>query len=370
MPTTNRLQDTLDYLRSANQSGLNVSDAEIEALVFATNARDRISGGAILSLNWSWYNSRPATEVRQAIRAFILISIYNGDISAAQAAAEAERIKNFSASKINGDISTRLKNFVAAEQNRALRAVTYTLAAAGGGEHRAKAHGIISDTTVALEMGKFERGQLAVMLIDMQTPGSVDSGVSVTGNRFFEGQGHIAHMAEVLEVARHLDLITYEIVIDKAAAHNGGVRGTIKTIPTLKRKLEQIRQCNFLPKPFYNSFQDTPLAEWLLRDGIKALVVMGYDANLCVKNTIFGTPQALETIGGRARTASEIVDWRKATPNQQAYTDRMIPQIEEKQLCPYLPGLLDRGFKVLTSRAIAASGTSVLEDDYGPISRM
>lgn len=359
MPKNNRLNDTITFLRE-NKGKLHLSEQDIRLLEHRVEEHDRIGGGASLSLNWSWYESRPGKAARKSIRAYILISIYNGEIVAAGASGLADRLKTKGEDEINRDLSRKIKDFVAAPQIFT-RAVEYTLGAAGGGKIRAVARGVLQDTTVPLTMGDVLLGRVAVMLIDMQ-----DNVGGIT-TKSFDGEDQVQHMAEVLKVAGNLNMRVYEIVIDKDAALKGGKRGKVSTIQALKQHIPESPRCRFMPKPYFNSFQDTPLAAWLKEDKIKTVVVMGYDANLCVKNTIFGTPEDFEVLSGRKRTKSEVEEWRLETPNSELYKEHMIPLIEDKRLRGYLPGLLDKGYIVITSRAIAASGLMTLEEDYGPI---
>ncbi len=365
MPTENRLKDTIDYI-TENRATLKLSDLDITRLKEIIAAKDRINNGADLSLNWSWYNSRPSKDLRKNIRANILISIYSDEIKVRDTANLAARLKPLSENDLNNELSKKIKDFTAVPP-LAIQAVSYTLNARGHDSTRAEGASTKTDTPVPEYMATLPRGGLAVMLIDMQ--GDVDSGETVTGNRKYDGKDQIEHMADVLEAAKNLGLRIYEIVIDRDAALKGGAQGKVKTIPRLRAVLEQCssKQKRFMPKEFYNSFQGTPLNDWLAEDKMTTIVVMGYDANTCVLNTIFGTPEAMETLSGRERTKSEIEQWRKETPNSDLYKDSMIPKIEEKRLRGYMTGLLDRNITVITSRSIAASGRLVLAEDYGVI---
>jgi nicotinamidase-related amidase len=104
--------------------------------------------------------------------------------------------------------------------------------------------------------------------------------------------------------------------------------GPSKTIPEIRAMLPARRATR--RKPTHNAFEGTDLDAWLKRERVKYVVIMGYNANQCVGATVFG---------GMGRPTA--------------------------QGTPYIPGLLDRGYHVLTSRSILASGDAPLAASEG-----
>ena len=88
---------------------------------------------------------------------------------------------------------------------------------------------------------------------------------------------------------------------------------------------------------------------------------MGYDANQCIKATVFGVPESsvwVENEGAKP-TPKQLLDWwttnRPGTPFVQAEALRGIGAVTHQRI-DYIRGLLDHEITVLTSRAVLASG--------------
>lgn len=114
------------------------------------------------------------------------------------------------------------------------------------------------------------------------------------------------------------------------------------------------------------SFTGTNLAARLQNDAIHTLIVMGFDANVCVMNTIFGRPEIYGVWGpgGVRRTIEEQIALARLNPNvtgvRLEYTEAV------QQIDPLVPDLLDRGYAVVTSRSILTSGARTLNVAFGP----
>jgi hypothetical protein len=221
-----------------------------------------------------------------------------------------------------------------------------TCATAGRGGMRA-----IADSTwlccsledVMLEIDKNgDSRNTGVIVIDMQAK----VGHSLRdGETVYNGHSVIDNQASVLEAAVAYGMHVFEIRIAKHLNAKDSDDGPVTrifhndpTLPQLAEVMFKVKRANFvsIAKPFYNSFQGTTLDEELNERRITQVIVMGFDANLCVRNTIFGTPAATE------------------------YTEK------GKVDVPYLGGLLDRGIAVFTSRVVLASSNGArLEADYG-----
>jgi hypothetical protein len=125
-----------------------------------------------------------------------------------------------------------------------------------------------------------------------------------------------------------------------------------------------------IPKPSHPTFTGTLFAEHLKADGIKSVVVMGYDANQCIKATVFGVPSETREEAERLPSGDEVaaVMERHPTLTLQEAQRRATPT--KKVTSPYVPGLLDRNIKVITSRAVMASSYRALEPEWGVISTL
>ena len=194
--------------------------------------------------------------------------------------------------------------------------------------------------SVVEEMARLveEQGAQAVgvMVIDMQR-------VDVGTEQHVPGRGTVAaNQAAVLQAANGLGLTVFHIRIVRVGYAHGNTND-----PSIAEVVDNLPAADSgrlvsIDKPYYNSFQGTALAEELagrsggvqVRPAITTMIVMGFDANTCVKNTIFGTPAADEyTADGKVHRA-------------------------------YLNGLLDRDIQVITSRLVLASGASTLDGHY------
>ena len=110
----------------------------------------------------------------------------------------------------------------------------------------------------------------------------------------------LEYQQNVLLMAAHFRMPVFDIVIDKEFAEGRAVR-TIFTVPELTHNYAG-SLVRHVAKPDHPSFTGTDLAERLEADHVNSLVVMGFDANQCVKATIFGGPEAVirKVRGGRA----------------------------------------------------------------------
>lgn len=173
----------------------------------------------------------------------------------------------------------------------------------------------------------FEVAHSAVILIDMQAAsfGAERHGRTTVA----EAQG------EVLDIAREVGIDVFEIRIARHAPQYTEGLTNHPTLPTLAAKLPTDNTLVRIEKPYFSTFEDTQFAAELTARHIQVAVVMGYDANTCVWNTIFGKPASI-----------------KATPRGNVPT-------------PYVPGLLERGIRVVTSRSILASHGAALDAKYG-----
>lgn len=360
MSKANRLKDSIDYLLEQSRTRLNwLSEQEVNLLNSRVLEQDLIQGGNNLSLGWSWYNSRPAKDVRKAIRAYVMISIYNGDINAAGAGGLATQLKNVDETVIHNDLKLKIRDYCAKPTIRT-EAVEYSCQTKGGGQRRASATAIgLGDTVTHIMARRKDDPGMAVMLIDMQSDGNVDA------SREHDGKSVLGHIGDVLDAAKLLNtFVVYDIVVDPSN------KGNVSTILTLKLKMPNETKYRSIVKPSYNSFQNTTLAQMLVIDKIKTVIVMGTDANLCVKNTIFGTPEYEEaTKDKRPMTEKERLEFITLNPQ---YRDLSVNDFNKAKSLSvtkkvdYLEGLLDRGIRVITSRCILDS-VGVLEQEYAKI---
>jgi nicotinamidase-related amidase len=350
---------------------------------------DRIRGGSALSLNWSWYNKRPAEEVRQAIRAYLLASIYAGDLNADQAAGEAARVKNLGQDRLLTDITSKLRRFLGELDLINTRAMLYRAAVKGGGQFRAKAVCDPGELPVESEMERLMRADasIAIVLIDMQTDNDV-------GQRaMYAGKTVLQHQQDVLKAAAALKMIIYDIVIDDVAAKAFGHattelaglpgerkqeilarqrrdsyvgQGKFTTVSVLRDLYRPGGLVRHIPKPSHSSFVGTLFADHLRADGIKTVVVMGYDANQCIKATVFGVPSTTwNAVDGPDPTPDEILKVMQANKKLTQAEATLRAAKKTKQIIdPYVQGLLDRDISVLTSRAVLASSNRALESEW------
>lgn len=179
-----------------------------------------------------------------------------------------------------------------------------------------------------------------VILIDMQVPTGPTAPAALCYETRYNSYTVIENQASVLEAGVAYGMHVFEIrIVRKFAMTDTHVSGERSfNDPTLPALVEAMRPCApekkvEIDKPYFNSFQGTGLEDELRKRGIRLAIVMGYEANTCVRNTIFGTTE------------------------EPAYGP------EGKYTMPYQPGLLDRGISVLTSRVVLA-GTPLVPE-YG-----
>ncbi|HEX7640074.1 MAG TPA: isochorismatase family protein [Burkholderiaceae bacterium] len=186
-----------------------------------------------------------------------------------------------------------------------------------------------------------EAGSTCVIVIDMQAkPGHTLN----DGKTAYNSASVIDNQVSVLEAAAAYGMHVVEIrIATELNSKNSDDGPEVRvvhddpTLPQLTDVMATVDKSRFvsIAKPFYNSFQGTTLEAELRERGITQAIVMGFDANLCVRNTIFGTPATVK------------------------YTKEGAVPVA------YLAGLLDRGIPVLTSRVVlASSGGARLESDY------
>lgn len=385
-----RIQDTFDYLqaRALANDLPQVLPRDVDAFEDLVNQRNAAITGAALSLNWSWYNTRPSESLRHAIRAYLLASICNGDITTAGAGAEAILVKQRTAAWLHAETAQRLRQALGLADPMNLQAMRYRLQAAGHGTQRAQAVCKAQDFPPEQLLDVINQAhKLAVVVIDMQSDGDVGQ------HRYYGHRTVIEHQQAVLQQAAALKLIVYDIVIDAAGAAEWGNayrlgdlsskqrqaiverqrRGSyaeaarVQTVGVL-RNLYHGSQLRHIPKPTHPTFVGTLFAEHLADDGIEAVVVMGYDANQCVKATVFGVPSVTRDEALREPTGAEVAEVMRLNPaltvqqaQRQAAPTRQVTD-------PYVPGLLDLGLRVYTSRAILASSYAPLDPEWAALS--
>lgn len=198
---------------------------------------------------------------------------------------------------------------------------------------------VCNTVTVPDDMEALSReGTLGVILIDVQADGGTGIRVRWDGTTTV-----LENMCAVLDKANTLNVPIMEYWM----AQNDG---PALTIGDLSRKLRDRPNVTTERKPTHNAFDETGLADWLTRTGITWAVVMGYNANQCVGATVFGALSRGGYEGGR-----RVVD--KVTGAATYEGGKFVQN--------YIPGLLDRGVNVLTSRGILASGDSPLSASEG-----
>jgi nicotinamidase-related amidase len=228
-----------------------------------------------------------------------------------------------------------------------------TLSVAGGGPVRAVARSAWQKCSIEDFMLKtWLEGNAAttcVIVIDMQgtlTGPLVNPGFAAAVKKKYNSDSVLSNQVSVVEAAAVYGMHVFEVRIETALnskSHELGNEESRRfhndpTVPELKEAFEKVHASQFvsIAKPFYNSFHKTILEAELNNRRIRLAIVMGFDGNVCVKNTIFGTPEADE------------------------YTKK-----DGKKKRDYLPGLLDRNISVLTSRVVLASSDGApLDADY------
>lgn len=381
-----RLEDTRGWLLQNAVAGKLGALRRGQVLEFAdrVSKNDKTNNGAALSLDWSWYNSRPDKDARHAIRAYLLASLYNNDIAPKDAHAEAERVKTKAKNWLLAEISSRILAYLGDTDTRA---VLYQVAAKGGGTQRATATCTRCDSNVGVELADRlgKGGNVGVVLIDMQ--GDLEKGGNIGQNTHYGGTPALEHQQDLLQIAAGLRAIVYDIVIDRDGAAEGGLTvqrqrsdsyaeaARIKTSPLLAQHFPGA-QLRHIPKPSYPTFYGTLFAEHLAADGVDTVIVMGYDANTCVAETVFGNPAKIEQVPLRPVSDEEMrkyLDTHAGDLPLYARDPKALrwkiaggSKIETTQ--PYTIGLLDSNIKVITSRAVLMCGSQMLRPEWGFLS--
>jgi len=384
-----RINDSLAYLdRRANAGQLGVvKPADVLEFRRVVGKKDRTNGGTALSLDWSWYNQRPSEEIRHAIRAYLLVSLYNRNLTTGQCAGEAVQVKNLTQANLDQRIGDRLSDFMGLLDPLNTKAVLYQVGRKGGGDQRADAacDKCLLPIEDQMETLLMQDVGVAVVLIDMQ------SGNDVGQNRMYAGKTVLAHQQEVLKAAANQGMIVYDIVIDAPGSNVLGHdwrklgelspqqqqaivdkqrRGSyaasagIKTISVLSDLYKPGARVRHIPKPSHPSFLGTLFGKHLKDDGVESVVVMGYDANQCIKATVFGVPATTRDEAEREPTGAEVQAVLSKEPKLTLAQAQAKATPTKSVTVPYVPGLLDRDISVLTSRAVLASSYAPLDQEW------
>jgi nicotinamidase-related amidase len=391
-----RLKDTFDYLKARAKANhlAGVGVPAIEGLRRKVAEADLTNGGNALSLGWTRFDySRPDQDTRHAIRAYLLVSIYNGDINATNTAAAASNVKTRGVQWLHKKIAKGIKRCLGKNGDPInTNACVYELRAPGRGTKRASAVYSQLDRSVEDELlRRVNKSQkVAVVLIDMQASSDVGE------YRSYGGKTILEHQQAVLEVARENDVVIYDIVIDAIGAHEFGNAYTLKnlggeakekilerqrrnsygekagiqTIPELSKYFRGGKGVRHIPKPSHPTFLGTLFAEHLEEDGIKSVVIMGFDANQCIKATVFGVPSETREEAEREPKANEVEAVLRQNPKLTLEQAQKQATPTKAVTTPYIPGLLDKGIKVITSRAVMASSYMALDDEWGKLARL
>jgi nicotinamidase-related amidase len=385
-----RIEDTFKYLTDRAEAGdlANVRRNDVADFRQLFDKNDLTNGGAVLSLDWSWYNSRPSESVRHAIRAYLLVSLYTYDVLPSGINAQAILVKQKTALWLHQQISERLEQLLGLRDPANIASVLYELKARGHDTHRAQP--VCSRLGFPLEASMdllHKSSKTAIVLIDMQSASDVGQ------RRYCGDRTVLEHQVSVLKKAAKLKWIIYDIVIDVADASAWGNPFALKDF-TPEQKLNIVReqrkpeyaqgahtktigmlrdlyrgaQVRHIPKPTHPSFYGTLFSEHLEADGVKTVIVMGYDANQCVKATVFGVPSETREEAQREPTAKEVelvMSADKTLTVQQAQK-RATPM--KTVVTDYIPGLLDRNIAVVTARCVLASGYAPLDAEWSVLS--
>src|SRR5262245_60533535 len=380
-----RLSDTFNYfepiVRTGQLAPLYADDWRLfRGLV---EGDDRTNNGLALSLDLSWYQMIGTNEnKRHALRAYLLASIYSGDVTAGAARAEAMRVRDRPIADLHREAARRIVQALGKDHS----AVLLKVKAKGAGRARATADAKLCGWKVEREMeSQFrKRGNrgVAVVLIDMQFD-------SPAQGRQFGGKSSLQHQQAVLKKAGELRMVIYDIVIDsddasaaqaadfdfrrqrRASYADGAGKKTIAAV----RDHFGLAQVRHIPKPSHPTFRGTHFREHLQADGIEVAVVMGQDANQCCKATVFGVPATLAKrpkAGVQQPSPQAVADWwrqnRRGEPCSDAAGRLAMGAFEEVDE-PYVSGLLDHDIKVVTSRAVLVSA-GTLEPEWGILSQL
>ena len=344
-----RFADVMQYL-DQNRYALGISpeqSKEFETAVTET-FNDQGYPDDILSLDWSRFHigGRPDKSERVEIRLALLATICRKKMQTVQARQYASnkkgQFKNLTKTALDkktGDMIRKLTTGlpICAEAAR------YTLAHKGSGKTYARGACTKLGMSVEDYIDEHHPSTLGVMVIDMQT---ADAGTKET----YLGKTVLEHEEAVLRLAAEYKLHVFDIVIDDKHV-KGESAQSIFNHPNL-RAAWRGAQVHGITKPSHPSFIGTKLASTLKEHGIKELVVMGYNAGQCVKATIFGTPEYRSTVpkDGEEKFVNAYKDW-------DGYVEH------GEGVRPYVPGLLDRKYSVITSRAILSSDAQ-LDAEY------
>jgi nicotinamidase-related amidase len=388
-----RLTDTFTYLKAqavaARLPGVKSSD--VDDFERQVRSLDQTNGGNVLSLGWSQLDkNRPSENNRHAIRAYLLVSIYNNNLTTAGAHAEAVRVKTFGAAWLHGEIRQKLREFLCLDDIYT-KAVLFQLSKKGRGTQRAVGVSQRLELRVEDELAELtKRKGTGVVLIDMQSGGDVGQ------NKYYGGKTILEHQQAVLAIVKKYNLVIYDIVIDqrgaaafgnpydlqklgreeKEAAINRqrrfsyGEKANIQTVAILRDYFKAGTQVRHIPKPTHPAFAGTLFAEHLELDGIRRVVVMGYDANQCIKATVFGVPSETRNEAEGEPKGSEVEAVMKRNSKLTLEGALKLATPMKKVTTSYIPGLLDRKIEVITSRAVMASSCRALESEWGIISTL
>jgi nicotinamidase-related amidase len=390
-----RLRDTLDYLTARAGAGRLPSVGVRDVADFEKKVRDvdRTNGGNALSLGWSRLDrNRPDENTRHAIRAYLLASIYNNDVTATGAHAEAVRVKTFGTDWLHRKIAKRIRQYLCLDDPINTQAILYRLHKKGSGAERATGVCERLDLRVEDELARRvkQEDDVGVVLIDMQSGGDVGQ------NRQYGGKTILEHQQAVLAIVKECNVVIYDIVIDAKGADEFGKayelkdlgrrekaeilkrqrrlsygdEAAVQTIAVLRDYFKAGTRVRHIPKPSHPTFTGTLFAEHLETDGIKAVVVMGYDANQCIKATVFGVPSETREEAQREPSAKEVERVMQFHPQLTVQEAQKQATPMKKVTIPYVPGLLDRNITVITSRAVMASSYRALEPEWGIIASL
>lgn len=225
--------------------------------------------------------------------------------------------------KLSDGVCTRLYEDTRLEpRNRGVRSVILH------GEKRVAADGFPTPfvqqedlDVVSLMTHAHASGQgLGVIVVDLYGNDFRSQGMD---RRYDGGQTVLENMRDVLDFARKERLTTINFTM-----------ASKQTVPEISQKLpNNTIHCE---KASHNSFKGTDLDQLMQQSGCRYWVVFGFNANQCVAATIFGS-----------RDGKLLRVEKKRRPE-----DGMMM---EKPVFSWLPGVLDRGYNVITSRLILAS---------------
>ncbi|MFT6909147.1 MAG: nicotinamidase-related amidase [Oleiphilaceae bacterium] len=383
-----RIADTIVFLKNQANGGqlTNIKENDISIFKSLVEKVDKTNQGAVLSLNWSRYNTRPAKELRHAIRAHLLTSIYTGDIAANAVATEASRVKNNTAQWFNKETSKRLQKILGLNDPKNTHSVQYLLKSAGHDANRAEP--VCSRIKYPiLTLMDIMSGEVkpAIVLIDMQATGDIGQ------NRHYGGVTVLDHQKAILKKAGDLGWIIYDIVVDPVGAAEWGNSYKVSDSEQKQEIIERQRRASYqasagiktngilsdqfggarvrhIPKPTHPAFIGTLFAEHLEQDGVNLVIVMGYDANVCIKATVFGVPSETLEEAERQPTGQEVEAIMKKFPALSLKEAEKRATPTKSVLYPYTKGLLDRNIEVITSRSILASSSKPLESEWNILS--